>query len=159
MVCCSRPCIVKGEGWARINGTVSAVRTVPKAVGQVDGFKPGCGVAISIIDGSVDKTRPGRADEEQKREEPEDGSSDGHVSQSGERPFRRRGLGVRGSKGGPCRAVREMRSRAKRTYFYVTVLGHCRGTVAPPPRDILIKAVKCIVYCILSFLDHDIPKP
>lgn len=78
MVCCSRPCFVKGEGCARINGTVSAVRTIPRTVGQVDRFKPSCGVAISIIDSSIDKTRPGRADEEES-EKPEN-PSDGHVS-------------------------------------------------------------------------------
>ena len=81
MVCCSGPCSVQGQGLVRINGTTRAVRIIPRAVGQVDGFKPGCEVAISIIDGSVDKTRPGGADEEEKCEKRED-SSGGHVSQS-----------------------------------------------------------------------------
>jgi hypothetical protein len=66
-----------------MNGTAGAVGTIPRAVGQVDGCTLGYGVAISVIDGSVDKTRLGRADEEVKREKPNDsGSSDGHVSQS-----------------------------------------------------------------------------
>ena len=38
-------------------------------------------VTISVIDGSIDKKRPGRADEE-KREKPEHSPFDGHVSQS-----------------------------------------------------------------------------
>ena len=69
-----------GQGRVRINGTARTARTIPRAVGQVDGFKPGCGVAICVIDDSVDKNRPSRADE--KREKPEDSLSDGHVSQS-----------------------------------------------------------------------------
>ena len=80
MVCCSRPCSIKGQRHVRINGTARAVRTIPTAIGQVDRCTPGCGVAISVIDGSVDKTRPGRANEDEKREKPEGGSSDGHVS-------------------------------------------------------------------------------
>ena len=72
MVCCSRPCSVKGQGRARINVTARTAPTVPRTVGQIDGFQPGCGIAIVVIDGFVDKNRPSRADE--KREKPEDSS-------------------------------------------------------------------------------------